>query len=219
MRIVTSSVLPLALCLLSGLGCRSESKCGDLWDSPTIKGTRALVVIPAEELKILRVDGRNVRAYQITPPHGQREYLIPAGEHTITAVFRYATPVNNGLLGEVRGHPLRIKHFFHAGREYAATYRIHRYERTEPRWFLEVVATALFTPVDYYWSMDIVDRAQAGAKTRRTGPCPEAATADVGPDRRTRPVAFQADLAETVATILAQRENLEPQVRNAPEYR
>ena len=207
LRTIAYSFLPLAFCFLNCLGCRSESKCGDLWDSPTIKGTRALVVVPAGELKILRIDGRNVRPYQISPAHGQREYLIPAGEHTITASFRYAAPVTNGLLGEVRGHPLRLKHFFHAGGEYAAIYRIHRYERPEPRWFLEVVATALFTPVDFYWSMEIVDLAQARA----------APADDVGPERRHRLAACQGDLPETAATIIALREDIEPRLRNAPE--
>jgi len=210
LRTVICSVLPLAFCFVNGLGCRSQSKCGDLWDSPTIKGTRALVVVPAEELKILRIDGRNVRPYRISATHGQREYLIPTGEHTITAAFRYAAPVSNGLLGEVRGHPLRRKHFFGAGREYAALYRIHPYERREPRWFSEVVATALFTPVDYYWSMDIVDLAQAGAEIGRKDPRAEAAEieesarASVGPDLRYPLAAHHEDLAETVAAILAQ---------------
>jgi len=219
LKAMTSSVLPLAFCLLSCLGCRSESKCGDLWDSPTIKGTRALVVVPAGELKILRIDGRNVRPYQISKTHGQREYLIPAGEHTITAVFRYAAPVSNGLLGEVRGHPLRLKHFFHAGREYAALYRIHPYERPEPRWLCEVVAMALFTPVDYYWSMDLVDLAQTGAEIERKVQRAETAEADVGPDLRHQLAARHEDLAETVATILAQQRDIEPEVRDALLYR
>jgi len=200
---MASSVLVLAFCLLSCPGCRSESKCGDLWDSPTIKGTRALVVIPAGELKILRVDGQNVRPYQISPTHGQREYLIPAGEHTITAVFRFAAPVSNGLLGEVRGHPLRLKHFFHAGREYAALYRIHPYERPEARWFLEAVAMTLFT------SMEIVDLAQA-----------EAATADdVESEVRRWPATHHGDLNETLATILAQQADIKLRGTNAPEQR
>lgn len=209
LKTMASSVLVLAFCLLSCPGCRSESKCGDLWDSPTIKGTRALVVIPAGELKILRVDGQNVRPYQISPTHGQREYLIPAGEHTITAVFRFAAPVSNGLLGEVRGHPLRLKHFFHAGREYAALYRIHPYERPEARWFLEAVAMTLFTPVDYWWSMEIVDLAQA-----------EAATADdVESEVRHWPATHHGDLNETLATILAQQADIELRGTNAPEQR
>jgi len=219
LKTVTSSVLPVAFCVLSCLGCRSESKCGDLWDSPTIKGTRALVVVPAGELKILRIDGRNARPYQISQTHGQREYLIPAGQHTITAVFRFAAPVTNGLLGEVRGHPLRLKHFFHAGRQYAALYRIHPYERPEARWFLEAVAMTIFTPVDYWWSMDIVDLARAGAEIRRSGPCPEATTADVEADLRDRLTAYHGDLAETVATILAQQEDIEPQVSYASQHR
>lgn len=206
----------VTLTLLGLCGCHSRQACGDAWDSPTIRGTRALLVVPADELEILRIDGRNVRSSQISETHGLREYMIPAGTHTLTAVFRYAAPVSGNLLGEVRGHPLKLKQFFHAGREYAAVYRIHPYERRKPRWLLEGIAYTLFTPVDYYWSLDVVDLAEWG-KVLAQGRQDE--RVEVGPRLRQQLRDYHADVAEDVATVLSERRHLAPEVRNALLYR
>jgi len=186
-RWVVLSVCIFPFTVLSVSGCRSEYTCGDLWDSPTVKARRALIVVPAGELKILRLDGRNVRPYEICESGEVRRYLVPAGERTITAAFRYAAPVSNGLLGEVRGHPLTLTQFFAAGHEYTAAYQVHACDRPEPRFFLEVAADALLTPVDYYWSLDLLDRTGADAE---------------GAPRKAR----DQTLAPTVARILTQRE-------------
>jgi hypothetical protein len=186
--------------------------CGDLWDSPTVKATRALVVVPAGELKILRVDGRNVGPYEVCERGEVRRYLIPSGEHTITAAFRFAAPVSNGLLGEVRGHPLKLKRFFTAGHEYAAAYQIHACDRPEPRFFLEVAADAVFTPVDYYWSLELIDRTAAGTRIEPsvtpTESCPKpparpAEPVDVASEVQGWVAAHDESPAETVARILA----------------
>jgi hypothetical protein len=197
-------------------GCRSEYMCGDLWDSPTVKAKRALIVVPAGELKILRVDGRNVGPYEVCEAGEVRRYLIPTGEHTITAAFRYAAPVSNGLLGEVHGHPLKLTQFFAAGREYTAAYQIHPYDRPEPRFFLEVAADALFTPVDYYWSLELVERARAGTepepKVGRTQSCrtQQGEAVDATPQMG-HPIADRhEDVTETVARILTRQRRVEP---------
>jgi hypothetical protein len=157
-----------------------------------------------------------VRSWQISETHGLREYTIPAGTHTVTASFRYAAPVSNDLLGEVRGHPLTFTQFFHAGREYAAVYRIHPYERRKPRWLLEAVAHTLFTPVDWYWQITIVDLADAGktlAQDRRDK------RVEVGPTLRRQLRDHHAEVAEVVAAVLSERRNLAPEVRDALLYR
>jgi hypothetical protein len=104
------------------------------------------MVVNTEELRILRIDGRNVHPSCIGAG-GVREYHIPDGTHTITASFRYAARVSGGLIGTVWGLPVTLRQPFTAGHEYVPVYREHvrpgkaRGERT--------------------WSLDIVDLAQA----------------------------------------------------------
>lgn len=134
---------------LGGCCSRCGSTCAPQgpWQSPTIQATRALMVVNTEELRILRIDGRNVHPSCIGAD-GVREYHIPAGMHTITATFRYAAPVSGGLVGAVWGVPMTQQRQFLTGHEYVPVYRQHA--RT---------ATA---GSDRYWSLNIADLAQAG---------------------------------------------------------
>jgi len=146
-------LLTLLLCsvtlVLGGCCSRCGSRCTPHgpWQSPTIQATRALMVGNTEELRILRMDGRNVQPSCIGAG-GVREYHIPAGTHTVTASFRYAARLSGGLIGAVWGLPVTQHQQFIAGHEYVPVYREHvqsekaRGGRT--------------------WSLDIVDLAHAG---------------------------------------------------------
>lgn len=159
MSVRSRLLFALSLCsvtlVLGGCCSRCASRCTPQgpWESPTIQATRALMVVNTEELRILRVDGRNVHPSCIGAG-GVREFHIPAGTHTITASFRYAARVSGGLIGAVWGQPVTQRQQFAAGHEYVPVYREHvqpekgRGERT--------------------WSLDIVDLAQA-----RPNPEPE----------------------------------------------
>ena len=63
LRLFILSVCSTLLLVLAVGGC---SRCGSActpqgpWQSPTIQATRALLVVNTEELRILRMDGRNV---------------------------------------------------------------------------------------------------------------------------------------------------------------
>lgn len=204
---------------LAAAGCQSRQVdvCSrEPWDSPGIRTTRALLVVPADELRVLEVDGRDVWGPQITGTHGLRGYLIPAGEHVITASFRYATPVSGGLTGEIRGDGFKSKHDFQAGREYVALYRIHAHPRKRARWWLEYLVNDVFAPQRYYWTMEIVALDEgAGALTAA---CLDGPVAP-GPALRDRLNDCHSDLAAQLASLLAAREDLAPEVRRALLYR
>ncbi len=167
MSVRTSGLSALSFCIMSlaaytltGCSTRCGSKCmpNGLWESPTIQATRALLLVNTPELRILRVDGKNVSPSCITEG-GVHEYYLPPGEHTLAASFRYQAPVSGGLIGAVEGKPLTFQHPFVAGHEYVAVYHEHPYPRPETEFFLETVAVTLFAPEDCYWSLDIVDLA------------------------------------------------------------
>ncbi len=154
----------LFLCIsLAGAGCCS--RCGSYctpegpWQSPTFQATRALLVVNTPELRILRVNGRNVRPSCIGRD-GVREYHLPAGTHTVTATFRYAGLVAGGLLGEVRGAPLTIEQQFLAGHEYVPVYREFANGRTNAKYLVEAIGAAV-AGTDRYWSLDVMDLANA----------------------------------------------------------
>lgn len=134
---------------LGGCCSRCKSRCTPQgpWQSPTVRATRALMVVNTEELHILRIDGRNVRPSCIGAG-GVREYYIPAGTHTVTASFRYAARVSGGLIGAVYGTPITQQRQFAVGHEYVPVYREHVRSDDDPE--------------DRYWSLEIVDLAQAG---------------------------------------------------------
>jgi hypothetical protein len=153
----------LAATALTGCCSRCGSKCTPKgpWESPTIRVTRALLLINLPDLNILRVDGRNVSPAYLGAG-GIREYHLPAGTHSITASFRYQAPVGGGVLGTVEGKPLTLDHHFLAGREYVAVYREQPHPRPEAETLVEAITLTFFPPQDRTWSMDIVDLADAG---------------------------------------------------------
>lgn len=157
-----------ALVFLAVVQAGCCSRCGTLctpkglWQSPSIQATRALLLVDMPELHILRVDGRNVRPSCLGEGN-VREYYLAPGLHTITASFRYQAPVGAGLIGAVEGKPLTLEHPFDAGREYVAVYSEHAYAKAEPGNLMEAVATALSPKREGYWSMRIVDLANAPA--------------------------------------------------------
>ena len=163
LRLFILSVCSTLLLVLAVGGC---SRCGSActpqgpWQSPTIQATRALLVVNTEELRILRMDGRNVHPSCIGTD-GVREYHVPAGMHTVTATFRYAAPVSGGLIGAVHGTPVTIRHQFVAGHEYVPVYREHPRGKPEVKYLVEAVAAVIATP-DRYWSLAIAALAQAG---------------------------------------------------------
>lgn len=159
-RMVMLSLCCASLVALAGSGCcpRCGSECAplSLWQSPTIQATRAFLVVNTQELKILRIDGRNVRP-SCVGEGGVREYHLPAGTHAITAVFRYVGRVGGGLTGTVEGAPITVEQQFIAGHEYVPVYREHAQQPTECEYLLEVIAAAARPKRN--WSLDIVDLA------------------------------------------------------------
>jgi hypothetical protein len=113
-------------------------------------------VVNTEELRILRIDGRNVRPSCIGEG-GVREYHLPPGMHGITAVFHYAAPVSGGLVGAVRGVPVTVEKQFIAGHEYVPVYREHTRTKPECEYLVDVIAEAVRPKRN--WSLDIVDLA------------------------------------------------------------
>jgi len=162
-RLFVLSVCGILLVALAASGCCSHcgSRCAPQgpWQSPTIQATRALMVVNTEELRILRIDGRNVHPSCIGAG-GVREYHVPAGMHTVTATFRYAAPVSGGLIGAVHGAPITLQHQFVAGCEYVPVYREHLRHKPEAKYLVEAIAAVIATP-DRYWSLVIADLAQA----------------------------------------------------------
>lgn len=216
LRTLCLFLLP-AVVLAAGCQSRRAGICNEQpWESPTFRTSRALLVAPADELRVLEVDGRDVWGPQIAETHGLRGYLIPAGEHVITASFRYAAPVSGGLTGEIRGDGFKIKHDFQAGREYVALYRIHAHPRKRARWWLEHLVNDVFAPQRYYWTMEIV--ALDGIEAELAAACLHRPVA-VGPDLRDRLNDCHSDLAGKLASLLAAREDLAPEVRQALLYR
>lgn len=159
--LVVCNVLLIALtaggcCSRCGSACMPQGP----WQSPTIQATRALLVVNTEELRILRIDGRNVHPSCIGAG-GVREYHLPAGMHTVTATFSYAAPVSGGLIGAVHGAPVTVQHQFVAGHEYVPVYREHLRHKPKAKYLVEAVAAVIATS-DRHWSLAITDLAQAG---------------------------------------------------------
>ncbi len=148
----------VALLPLAG-GCGSKhlvNKCTPRspWQSPTIHSMRSLLLINADELRVVLVDGCEVEPTFVADS-GVREYHLMPGPHTITAVFRYEV----SLLADVKGLPLTLTHDFLPGHAYVAVYREHVGRVPE----YEVgVAEADSTVIDsppLFWSLDILDLA------------------------------------------------------------
>ena len=150
----------VSLLAFAGGGCcpRCSSECTPRgpWQSPTIQATRAFLVVNTEELRILCINGRNVRPSCIGDG-GVREYHLPAGMHSVTAAFRYAAPVSGGLIGSVWGVPVTIEKQFIVGHEYVPVYREHTHPEAECEYLLEAIASTISPRRS--WSLDIVDLA------------------------------------------------------------
>lgn len=132
------------------------------WQSPTMQATRSLLLVNTAELRILRIDGRNVRASCIGRG-SVCEYHLRPGEHELTASFHYAAPVGAGLIGEAYGRPLRLTHVFQPGHEYVAVYREHPYPKVEAATVAQAVAGTVLQPYEGTWSLQIVDLVDAQA--------------------------------------------------------
>jgi hypothetical protein len=161
-RLFLSSLCGAFWVVLVASGCCP--RCGRVctpqgpWQSPTMQATRALLVVNTEELKILRIDGKNVRPSCIGAG-GVREYHLPAGMHSVTASFCYAGPVHGGLIGAVRGVPVTLRHQFVAGHEYVPMYRQYIRRRPPAKYLLEAVG-AVMAGSDQHWSLTIADLAE-----------------------------------------------------------
>jgi len=156
---------PLVSLLLTGC-CKmcTGDKCTarSPWQSPTIQAMRTLLLVNREELRILRIDGRGADPTCIGTG-GVREYHLLPGEHTVTAVFRYAAPRSEGLLADVQGQPLTHRYALLAGHEYVAFYREHPGPKPEHERGVADIATNVLNPPQLHWSLEIVDLATAGA--------------------------------------------------------
>ena len=159
--------VPVALLFLSFLaGCRCTDCAGakcvprSPWQSPTIQVTRSLLLVNRDELRILYIDGHDASPTCVSVQGVQEYHLLP-GWHTLTAVFRYAAPPSEGVLADVHGRPLTLEHEFLAGHEYVAVYREHAGPTPEARFGVADVATNVLNPPQLYWTLEIVDVADA----------------------------------------------------------
>ncbi len=162
-HLVRLSLLVPLVALSFQSGCCSnkyaQDKCTPRspWQSPTIHSMRSLLLVNADELRIVLVDGREV-CPTFVADSGVREYHFLAGEHTITAVFRY----EENLLADVRGLPLTLTHDFRPGHAYVAVYREHEGDVPELEPGVAVAASGVIGDPPLYWSLAILDVADPG---------------------------------------------------------
>jgi hypothetical protein len=121
---------------------------------------RSLLLANRKELRILRIDGRSAHPTCVGLDQVREYHLLP-GEHTITAVFRYAAPPGEGVLADVQGLPLTRTYTFRAGHEYVAYYCEHLGRMPEQEPEVAEIATNAFDPQEMYWSLKIADLAEA----------------------------------------------------------
>ena len=164
--IVTTTALVFSV--VTGCCPRCATRCAPHgpWQSPTVYTTHALLLVNSPELRILRIDGKNIHASCIGTG-GVREYHMRPGVHTVTAAFSYAAPVYGGVIGAMRGAPTTVRCRFEVGHEYVSLYREHLYPRREAESLLDAAAATL-AGSDRYWSLAIHDLAETG-----TDPEPE----------------------------------------------
>ncbi len=167
-RLVKSSSLLALLAASLAASCRCAD-CGvtrctprSPWQSPTIQSTRSLLLVNQAELRIVCIDGRHARPTCVSTD-GVEEYHLLPGQHTLTAVFRYAAPPSEGVLADVHGQPLTIRHEFLAGHEYVAVYREHAGPTPKAPFGVAKVATSVRNQPQLYWTLDIVDVAEPSA--------------------------------------------------------
>lgn len=152
--VVLVSVLSLAGCCTKCTGdkCTPRSP----WQSPTIHATRSLLLVNTQELRFVLLDGDQANPTCVAES-GVREYHLVPGEHSVTAVFRYA----DSLLADVTGLPLTLTHEFVPGHVYVAVYREHESDDAEPEAAVAEVASSAIGAPPLYWSLEILDVADA----------------------------------------------------------
>jgi len=155
----------VSLAALALTGCGSQSACTDKcapkgrWQSPTTQAVRALLLVNNEDLRIRVLDGQG-KPSKCVMRDGVREYYLQRGPHTITATFSYDVPRSEGLLGAVKGQPLTMTHDFQTEHAYVALYREHPYPKPSDN--VGEVASNVHRPHEqYYWTLEIVDLAEA----------------------------------------------------------
>ncbi len=153
--------LPVVSLVWLGAGCccpqvQSYSSPKSLWESPIVRETRALLVVPNEELFVLQVDGKNAQVSRLSKGP-VKEYFLPAGEHRVMMSLRYAEPLKGGGMGEVRGLPITLCKSFEVGHKYVAVYHQFVQERPEPQGWLDHLLMEMTNPLREYWSLDFVD--------------------------------------------------------------
>ncbi len=160
-HLVKSSLLIVLVLMLSLAGCCTKctgDKCTPRspWQSPTIHAMRSLLLVNTEELRIVLLDGGEAYPTCVAES-GVREYHLVPGEHGMTVVFRYA----DSPLADVTGLPLTLTHEFLPGHEYVAVYREHEGDTPESEAGVAEVATTVIDSPDLYWSLEILDVADA----------------------------------------------------------
>jgi hypothetical protein len=130
------------------------------WQSPTMQAVRALLIVNNEDLRIRVLDGDGFPA-KCVMRDGVREYYLRRGPHTITATFSYDVPPSEGFLGAVKGQPLTVTHEFETEHAYVALYQEHPYPRPVGEGIAEVASNVHREYEQYYWTLEIVDLAEA----------------------------------------------------------
>jgi len=164
MSLRASHFFVLSLCILSSfalVGCCHN--CGgdsctprSAWQSPTIQATRALLLVNREELRVILIDGKKARPTCVTQD-GVREYYLVPGEHTVTAVYRYASPPEEGFMAGMHGKDATRGMMFETGHVYVAYYREHPGPVPEDEPSVAYVETNVINPPELYWSLEIDD--------------------------------------------------------------
>jgi hypothetical protein len=153
-------LLPVLSLAWLGAGCCSQthSYAGSksLWESPIVRETRALLSVRYEELSILRVDGSSPRGTRLSPGP-DREYFLSAGDHCLTAALKYATPLEGGGVGVVRGLPITFHKSFQVGHKYEVVYRQFVRPLPKPQGWLDHIILSVINPPEEFWKVEIVD--------------------------------------------------------------
>jgi hypothetical protein len=141
--------------------------CGDdyctprsLWQSPTVRAMQALLLNNTEELRIIAIDDKKMDPTCISED-GTREYHLSPGTHSVTAVYRYTVPVSEGFMAGMHGKDATRELVFEAGHVYVVYYREHPGAVPEGETGVARVETNVLNPPQLYWSLELVDLAEA----------------------------------------------------------
>jgi hypothetical protein len=128
------------------------------WQSPTIQVTHALLVVNRPELRIIEIDGKHVSPTCVSAS-GVREYYLVPGTHTITAVYRYDSPPEEGFMAGMHGKDASRTWVFEVAHAYVAYYREHPGSVPEGDSGVAYVETNVLNPPELYWSLEVADLA------------------------------------------------------------